>query len=112
MKEYYEGLGGRPQPPEKPSKKRKSMNESKATPDKTESKKTKKSRPDDEELEDGLEKPPRSSNWERDVLKVETILRDPERGLVAFLQWEDGKTYRVSIQQCYEKCPMKVCLLF
>jgi chromobox protein 1 len=106
LKEYYDLIGGRP---EKQSKKRKAQSETKATPDKIELKKPRRPNAADQDSEeDDLEKPPRSSNWERDVVKVETIQRDAHRGLIAFLHWEDGKTYKVSIQQCYEKCPMKV----
>jgi chromobox protein 1 len=106
LKEYYDSIGGRP---EKQSKKRKAQSETKATPDKAELKKPRRPNAADQDSEeDDLEKPPRSSNWERDVVKVETIQRDAHRGLIAFLHWEDGKTYKVSIQQCYEKCPMKV----
>jgi len=106
LKEYYDSIGGRP---EKQSKKRKAQSETKATPDKAELKKPRRPNAADQDSEeDDLEKPPRSSNWERDVVKVETIQRDAHRGLIAFLHWEDGKTYKVSIQQCYEKCPMKM----
>jgi chromobox protein 1 len=113
LHEYFEKLGGRPQPPEKPSKKRKSMGEAKSTPDST-AKRSRKSRG-----ANGTETPegndsvpdwvPDSKNWEREVTKVETITRDPQTGgLMAYLQWQNGKKSRVSIEQCYEKIPMKV----
>lgn len=55
---------------------------------------------------------PKSKNWEKDILKVDTIMRDPDTGsLMAYLHWNNGKKSRVSIEQCYEKCPMKVSLL-
>lgn len=52
---------------------------------------------------------PEGKNWEREVAKVETIIRDPKTGgLMAYLQWQNGRKSRVSIEQCYEKIPMKV----
>ncbi|KAJ9319957.1 hypothetical protein DTO027B5_9067 [Paecilomyces variotii] len=111
--EYYAKLGGRP---EKPSRKRKSLNEAKATPEKATQKKPRKSRGTasaepaaSEENDDVPDWVPKSKNWEKDILKVDTIMRDPDTGsLMAYLHWNNGKKSRVSIEQCYEKCPMKM----
>ncbi|GAD97568.1 heterochromatin protein, putative [Paecilomyces variotii No. 5] len=114
LDEYYAKLGGRP---EKPTvgRKRKSLNEAKATPEKTTQKKPRKSRgtasaePAASENDDVPDWVPKSKNWEKDILKVETIMRDPDTGsLMAYLLWNNGKKSRVSIEQCYEKCPMKM----
>jgi hypothetical protein len=110
LDEYYEKLGGKP---EKSARKRKSMNEARAAPEKATQKKPRKSRgADSAEPEENEEVPdwvPKSKNWEKDILKVDTIMRDAETGsLMAYLHWNNGKKSRVSIEQCYEKCPMKV----
>ncbi|KAL1966967.1 hypothetical protein VTN77DRAFT_3711 [Rasamsonia byssochlamydoides] len=111
VEEYFESLGGRPQPPEKPTKKRKSMA---ATPESAGAKRGRKSRgatngtktPEYAEIPTWM---PDSKNWDREVTKVETIMRDPETGnLMVYLQWQNGKKSRVSIDQCYEKIPMKM----
>lgn len=55
---------------------------------------------------------PKGKNWDKEVSAVDTIIRDPDNGgLYAFLLWNNGKRSRVSIDSCYEKCPMKVSLL-
>jgi chromobox protein 1 len=103
LEEYFRCLGGRPQRPEKPTKKRKL----------SEARSTRKSRgangtetPECETIPDWV---PKGKSWEREVAAIETIIRDPETGgLVAFLQWENGRKSRVSVEQCYEKCPMRV----
>lgn len=52
---------------------------------------------------------PKSSNWEKELQSVDTIIRDPEdNGLYAFILWKNGKRSRVAIESCYEKCPRKV----
>jgi chromobox protein 1 len=103
LEEYFRCLGGRPQRPEKPTKKRKL----------SEARSTRKSRgangtetPEGEAIPDWV---PKGKSWEREVAAIETIIRDPETGgLVAFLQWENGRKSRVSVEQCYEKCPMRM----
>jgi chromobox protein 1 len=100
---------------EKSGRKRKSLGEPQSSPDKAAPKKTRKSTNVDgtetpEENEAIINWAPKGKNWEREVSEVETIIRDPETGsLMAYLEWVNGKKSRVSIEQCYEKCPMKVC---
>lgn len=115
--EYYRILGGRPQAPEKaqakgPGRKRKSVGEAKATPEKSEPKRRRKSKveatPEGDELSDWL---PKGKSWESDVSRVDTIIRDQEsEKLFVYLNWKNGKKTRVSIETTYEKCPQKVCL--
>lgn len=113
VEEYYQQIGGRPQAPEKPGRKRKSMGEAKSTPKASSAKRSKKSQgvngtqtQDDDEVPNWT---PTSQNWDRDVIKVETIVRDPDsQGLMAYLHWTNGRKSRVSIDLCYEKIPLKV----
>jgi chromobox protein 1 len=114
LEEYFRCLGGRPQKPEKPAKKRKLTSEARSTPEKALATRTRKSKgANGTETPEGSETVPdwvpRGKSWEKDVAAIETIIRDPETGgLVAFLQWENGRKSRVSVEQCYEKCPMRV----
>jgi chromobox protein 1 len=51
---------------------------------------------------------PRSKSWEKEVDRVDTIIRDSKtNSLIAFLKWTNGKSAKVSIETCYEKCPRK-----
>jgi len=90
------------------------MEEAKATPGKAAPKKPRKSRgaagtETPEEKQDVPDWVPKSKNWEKEIEKVDTIIRDPETGnLMAYLHWTNGKKSRVSIELCYERCPMKV----
>lgn len=51
---------------------------------------------------------PKGKSWEKDVTSVETILRDKDGGLYAYLNWRNAKKSKISIETCYEKCPQKV----
>jgi chromobox protein 1 len=62
--------------------------------------------------ENGTDWVPKGKSWDKDVLEVDTIVRDPENnGLYAWLVFTNGRKSRVTIEACYEKCPMKVCRL-
>lgn len=126
LAEYYEKLGGRPQKPagkSGPGRKRKSMGETQSTsaPAAAQPKKQRRSTKAedanseaeaDEEEEDGSWVP-KGKNWDKELDSVDTIIRDQDNnGLYAFLLWNNGKRSRVSIESCYEKCPMKVSPLF
>ncbi|KAG2025747.1 hypothetical protein GB937_002469 [Aspergillus fischeri] len=112
LDEYFRAQGGRPEKPVA-VRKRKSMGSVKAeseTP--AEPKRRRKSRANAEtstEMPEASDVPdwvPRSKSWEKDVEKVDTIIRDPKtNSLIAFLKWTNGKTAKVSIETCYEKCP-------
>jgi len=114
LEEYFRCLGGRPQKPEKPAKKRKLTSEARSTPEKALATRSRKSRgANGTETPEGSETipdwVPKGKSWEQEVAAIETIIRDPETGgLVAFLQWENGRKSRVSVEQCYEKCPMRM----
>ncbi|KAL2002815.1 hypothetical protein VTN02DRAFT_5858 [Thermoascus thermophilus] len=112
LNEYFAALGGRP---EKPTKKRKSVGaEAKPTPEKAAPKRPRKSRgaagtetPEAKGKDDVPDWVPKGKNWEKDVEKVDTIVRDPDTGnLMAYLKWTNGKVSRVSLEKCYEACPM------
>lgn len=47
-------------------------------------------------------------HWGSDVVKVQTIEHDAEHGLVAYLDWTNGKTTKVSITKCYDSIPQLV----
>lgn len=51
---------------------------------------------------------PKGKSWETDVSSVETILRDKDGNLYAYLNWRNGKKSKILIETCYEKCPQKV----
>lgn len=112
VEEYYRVQGGRPQKPA--PKKRKSLGEAKQSPKTAEQPKRQRKAKDasvpeqaDDE-EDAANWVPKSRSWENEVEEVDTIIREPETGLCAYLQWTNGKKSRVSIETCYEKCPKKV----
>ncbi|EED23086.1 conserved hypothetical protein [Talaromyces stipitatus ATCC 10500] len=116
VKEYYAKIGGRPEPPPKPGRgKRKSMTTSaKATPESTTAKRQKVSKEETNGTDASGADIPRGipdwvrdkDHWERDVKKVQTIENDGTHGLVAYLNWTNGKTTKVSIGLCYEKIPL------
>jgi hypothetical protein len=120
---YYKSIGGRPERPTekaKPGRKRKSMGDNKlktATPTTAPAagpKKRRKAAP--KETEEDTRTPeangswlPKGKNWDKEVTNVETIVRgEGEEGLVAFLEFNNGRKARVGIDVCYEKCPLKV----
>ncbi|ODH29205.1 hypothetical protein ACO22_03793 [Paracoccidioides brasiliensis] len=110
VEEYYSKIGGRP---EKPSKKRKSLGESSAlSRDTASSKRSKKPRSVDgtPEMENNAANwMPKTKNWDTQVKSIDTIMRDPPTGnLFVYLNWNNDKKAKVSIQQCYEKCPQKM----
>ena len=89
------------------------MGGTKQSPAKAESKRPRKSEkpaeatPEGDDVADWV---PKGKSWENDVADVDTIMRDQDSngGLVAYLQWKNGMKSRVSIDTCYEKCPLKV----
>ncbi|KAJ5168674.1 uncharacterized protein N7482_004268 [Penicillium canariense] len=127
LQEYYKSIGGRPKNPPKaapkagPGRKRKSLGETKAnsTPESTEPKRRRKSEaltseepPAEtaaESEEDDLSWTPKSKDWDNQIDKIDTIIRDQESGnLFAFLLWNNGRRSRVAISLCYDRCPRKM----
>ncbi|QGA14023.1 hypothetical protein EYB26_001675 [Talaromyces marneffei] len=117
VNEYYSKIGGRPEPPAgKPGRgKRKSMTTSaKATPERTTTKKQKVTKQETNgtdflgaDIPRGIPDWVRDKDhWEENVMKVKTIEVDGVHGLVAYLNWTNGKTTKVSINLCYEKIPL------
>ncbi|EEQ92657.2 hypothetical protein RJZ56_003977 [Blastomyces dermatitidis] len=111
MKEYFSLIGGRP---EKSSKKRKSITTSTPTRGTAASKRSKTSRASESnetpETENNVaDWVPKTKNWDSQVKSIDTIMRDPPTGnLFVYLNWNNDKKAKVSIQQCYEKCPQKM----
>ncbi|KAJ5513348.1 Chromo domain/shadow [Penicillium fimorum] len=124
---YYKRIGGRPEKPEdkpkaaKPGRKRKSMGDSKLAtpvpaPPASEAKRqrrksvpketTKQASPEYEE--NGIQWLPKAKNWDKDVKTVDTIVREGDAGLMAWLEFNNGHKAKLSIQVCYERCPLKM----
>ncbi|KGO69197.1 Chromo domain/shadow [Penicillium italicum] len=123
---YYKRIGGRPKKDdekpatEKPGRKRKSMGSSKlakASPApaaseakrqrrKSVPKETKQASPSSEE--NGTQWLPKGKNWDKDVKEVDTIVREGDAGLMAWLEFNNGHKAKLSVQACYEKCPLKM----
>ncbi|KAJ5164341.1 uncharacterized protein N7500_006171 [Penicillium coprophilum] len=124
---YYKKIGGRPKKPEdkpaaaKPGRKRKSMGDSKAAtttpaPAASEAKRQRRKsapkettkQPSAESEENGVQWVPKGKNWDKDVKTVDTIVREGDAGLMAWLEFNNGRKAKLSVQACYEKCPMKM----
>lgn len=125
---YYKRIGGRPKKDEekpaaaKPGRKRKSMGEPKLAKDspapaasevkrqrrKSAPKETNKQASPSSE-ENGIQWLPKGKNWDKDVKEVDTIVREGDAGLMAWLEFNNGHKAKLSVQACYEKCPLKVC---
>ena len=111
LDEYFKKQGGRPVKPTKGAKKRKSLGEpkekkEKETPAKKRNKVALGSGNDSEAL--STDWVPKSKSWESEVNSVDTIQRDKDGKLFAYLVFNNGKKSKVSIHMCYEKCPLKV----
>ncbi|KAJ5940090.1 hypothetical protein N7516_000258 [Penicillium verrucosum] len=123
---YYKKIGGRPKKDgekpaaAKPGRKRKSMGDSKAAktpaPAATEAKRQRrKSAPKETSKqaspssdENGVSWLPKGKNWDKDVKEVDTIVREGDAGLMAWLEFNNGHKAKLSVQACYEKCPLKM----
>ncbi|KAF3491327.1 heterochromatin protein HP1 [Arthroderma uncinatum] len=125
LDEYFKKIGGQPEQPEKTTKKRKSLAERAAsTPDKPPAKRGRKKGSVDDESQDAQDAqdakkdgqndlpdwvPGIGKDWDKELDSVSTIIRDPEtKVLFAFLEWKNGKKTKVSLNTCYERCPMKM----
>lgn len=126
LEEYFKSHGGRPKaPPKQAPRKRKSMGEKPTTAKAQAPKEVKRRRKSRGTTEDTAEEEksevaladeddenwiPKKENWENEVVKVDTIVRDPDGGdgLYAYLHWKNGKRSKVSIELCYRKCPIQV----
>ncbi|EKV16307.1 Chromatin-associated protein [Penicillium digitatum] len=124
---YYKRIGGRPGKEElqpaaaKPGRKRKSMGDStlaKASPAPAASeakRQRRKSIPKEtseqaspSSEENGIQWLPKGKNWDKDVKEVDTIVREGDAGLMAWLEFNNGHKAKLSVQACYEKCPLKM----
>ena len=115
----------------KPNKKKRSRQSTSggATPDTSSTKLPKRGRKSDAEMsmkptdpagtedvdEDWRAPKLESGSWEKHVQAIETIERDGDDVLWAFLVWndknDDGRFYRskARLTACYDGCPQKVC---
>lgn len=107
--EYYEKIGGRP---EKGGKKRKSAGAAGAAAEMP-AKKPRKSGGEatPETSGEGFDSwHPKGKIWEKDVLSVDTIIRDDEHEdkLYGCVTWTNHKKSKVPLRECYDKLPQKV----
>lgn len=108
LKEYFEDIGGRPEKPEKGTKRKGRASTAKSetgTPASTKRTKTK------EEPEKAWSPPPGS--WEHDVSHIDTVEQniDPKTGKdarFAYLVWNNQKKTQHPLKHIYTKCPQKV----
>ncbi|KAK2761755.1 hypothetical protein FQN54_001583 [Arachnomyces sp. PD_36] len=115
LEKYYKKQGGRPVKP-KPAraagKKRKSLPEPKAKKETPKKRGKRNENVDDSSDEAQAQNPyswiPRSKVWDDEVDIVETILRDKDGDLYAYINWRNGKKSKLSIAVCYERCPQKM----
>jgi chromobox protein 1 len=59
--------------------------------------------------EDEADWVPKGKNWDKEVRSVDTIVREGDEGLMAWLEFNNGRKTKIPVQVCYEKCPLKVC---
>ncbi|KAI9793300.1 MAG: hypothetical protein M1833_000799 [Piccolia ochrophora] len=102
LKDYYNGIGGKPKKPAAVKRKRKSLGTPQATTNRRKSQKVE-ARDTPPEDENSRWKPPAGS-WEEDIQAVDTIERDGDV-LWVYLFWRKGKRTRHPLQKCYVKCP-------
>ncbi|KAJ5129554.1 uncharacterized protein N7515_005593 [Penicillium bovifimosum] len=109
---YYDKIGGRPEEPErKPApkgRKRKSMGDAKTpTPAKTNksagAKRQRKSTPKKAAKHDTPHLKKKNLTG-----SVDTIVREGDQGLMAWLEFNNGRKTRIPVQVCYERCPLKM----
>ena len=109
LKEYFEDIGGRPEKPEKGTKRKGRASTAKSetgTPASTKRSKTK-----EEPVEKAWSPPPGS--WEHDVSHIDTVEQnvDPKTGKdtrFAYLVWNNQKKTQHPLKHIYTKCPQKV----
>ena len=130
LEEYWKKIGGEPKRSEKGAKKRPRLSTTTSTPEKTPKKP--KRQPSKRELkiraeaEDGhpagvanadddwIQPSPENGGWEDQVQAIETLEKDENKTLWAFVVWnatnKDGSFYRTKakLQTVYEGCPQKM----
>jgi chromobox protein 1 len=110
LKEYFEDIGGRPEKPEKGTKRKGRASTAKSvtgTPAST----TKRTKTKAEPVEKAWSPPPGS--WEHDVSHIDTVEEniDPKTGKdtrYAYLVWNNQKKTQHPLKHIYTKCPQKV----
>lgn len=111
LKEYFEDIGGRPEKPEKGTKRkgRASTVKSETGTPASSSKRTKK------EAAEPVEKvwSPPPGSWEHDVSHIDTVEQsiDPKTGKeakYAYIVWNNQKKTQHPLKHIYTKCPQKV----
>ncbi|KAL1598087.1 hypothetical protein SLS59_007097 [Nothophoma quercina] len=111
LKEYFEDIGGRPEKPEKGTKRkgRASTVKSETGTPASSSKRTKK------EAAEPVEKvwSPPPGSWEHDVSHIDTVEQsiDPKTGKeakYAYIVWNNQKKTQHPLKHIYTKCPQKM----
>ncbi|OSS47083.1 hypothetical protein B5807_09830 [Epicoccum nigrum] len=110
LKEYFEDIGGRPEKPEKGTKRKGRASTAKSvtgTPAST----TKRTKTKAEPVEKAWSPPPGS--WEHDVSHIDTVEEniDPKTGKdtrYAYLVWNNQKKTQHPLKHIYTKCPQKM----
>lgn len=109
LKEYFEDIGGRPEKPEKGTKRKgraSTVKSETGTPASTKRTKTKA-----EPAEKAWSPPPGS--WEHEVSHIDTVEQniDPKTGKdarYAYLVWNNQKKTQHPLKHIYTKCPQKM----
>lgn len=109
LKEYYEDIGGRPEPKGTKRKGRASTAKSDTGTPASSSKRSKQAR--DEPVDKPWSPPPGS--WEHDVSHIDTVEQsiDPKTGKeakFAYIVWNNQKKTQHPLKHIYTKCPQKV----
>lgn len=115
LNEYFDDIGGRPEKPEKGTKRKGRASTAKSdtgTPAST-SKRSKKAQ--DEPVEKTWSPPPGS--WEHDVSHIDTVeqSKDPKTGKevkFAYIVWNNQKKTQHPLRHIYTKCPQKMLLYY
>ena len=113
---YFESIGGRPQPPSKLGKRKSSsqLKPSSASPAPKKSKRTNGNN-DDDSMEDitfqDIQRTgswtPKKENWESEIASIDTVERDRDTGkLWAFIYFNNNKRSKVGMEMVYKHCPI------
>lgn len=111
LKEYFEDIGGRPEKPDKGTKRKARASTAKSetgTPAAT----SKRTKTRDEPAAEKAWSPPPGS-WEHDVSHIDTVEQgiDPKTGKeakFAYIVWNNQKKTQHPLKHIYTKCPQKM----
>ena len=111
LQQYFESIGGRPQPPAKAGKRKSSSNLKTASDTPAQKRSRRANGGEDDFSEAKLEHAgswvPKKSNWENEIASVDTVERDQETGkLWALVQFTNNKRSRVGMDLIHKRCPL------